>query len=62
MFKNIQILEMFRVLLCRVIICSWAIPAQYLIMLPFFYLCFGDFKRELHDMNKMNIDLWNGKL
>ena len=49
-----------RLLLLRLIICSWAITLAYLILLQILYLMSGKFKSELDLVNKFTSDLWSG--
>ena len=51
---------MIRLILCRLLICTWMIPVLYLVGLPFLYLCLGDFNREFKELNRFTKDLWFG--
>ena len=50
-----------RLLMLRLIICSWAIPLSYVVLLPMFYLMSGNIKSEFDNINEFTCDLWAGK-
>ena len=52
---------MIRIILCRVLICSWMIPTIYLGVLPMMYLISGNFKGQLIETNAFIWALWFGR-
>ncbi len=49
-----------RILLLRLLVCSWAVPVTWLLMLPMFYLMSGNWDQELDAVMSLTRDLWNG--
>lgn len=47
-----------RLLLLRLIICSWTIPLFYIVFLPISYLMSGEFRVELGNVNELTKQLW----
>jgi len=51
-----------RVILARVLIAWWAIPAVFLILVPMFWLLSGDFKLVVNDMRDFSKAIWNANI
>jgi len=52
---------MIRILMLRLLVCTWLIPVIYIGVLPLAYLMSGDFKKCVIDINEFVIALWYGK-
>lgn len=51
-----------RLIISRILISWWAIPACWLVILPLSYLMSGEFKDSVGLVNELTANLWYGDL